>query len=85
MKSWKKKRDWYKQGGYESVMFVDATLGGELMTIFESIVWEVELLIRIVERSRDSIKEMVVKPNLFESHRCKFEVCQLGRKIDVNC
>ena len=34
---WKqKKRDWYKQGGYESVMFVDATHSKELITTFES-------------------------------------------------
>ena len=81
----RKKRDWYKQGGYESVMFVDATPGGELMTTFESIVREVELPIRIVERSGDSIKEMVVKSNPFKRQRCECEVCQLGKKGEINC
>ena len=47
-------------------MFVDANPGGELMTTFESIIREVELPIRIVERSDDSIKEMVVKSNPFK-------------------
>ena len=81
----RKKRDWYKQGGYDSVMFVDATPGGELMTTFESIIREVELPIRIVERSGDSVKEMVVKSNPFKREPCVCEVCQLDKKRKVNC
>ena len=42
------------------MVFVNATPGGELMTTFESIIREVELPIQIVERSKDSVKEMVV-------------------------
>ena len=56
---------WYKQGGFHSVMFFDATPGGELMKTFETIIREVELPIRIVERSGNSMKEMVVRSNLF--------------------
>ena len=59
-------RDWYKKGGYDSVMFVDATPGGELMTILESIIRMVELPIRIVEQSGNSVKIMVVKSNPFK-------------------
>ena len=65
-------------------MFVDATPGGELMITFESIVREVDLPIRIVERSRNSTKEMVVKSNPFKRQRCECEVFQLGKKGEVN-
>ena len=38
---------------------MDDTNGGELLTIFESIMWKVELPIQIVEQSGDHMKEMV--------------------------
>ena len=81
----RKKRDWYKQGGFDSVMFVDATPGGELMKTFETIIREVELPIRIVERSGNSTKEMVVRSNPFKREICRFEICQLNGKGEVNC
>ena len=81
----RKKRDWYKQGGYESVMFVDATPNGDLMKTFEKIVREVELPVRIVERSGNSVKDMVVRSNPFKRPRCTCEVCRLSEKGEVNC
>ena len=60
-------------------MFVDAYPGGEFMTTFNSIVREVELPIQIVERSGDSIEEMVVKSNPFERQGCECEVLKVDR------
>ena len=81
----RKKREWYKQGGFDSVMFVDATPGGELMKTFETIIREVKLPIRIVERSGNSMKEMVVRSNPFKREICRCEICQLNGKGEVNC
>ena len=58
----------------------DKTPDGEFLTTFESIVREVKLPIRIVERSWDSMKEMIAKSNPFKYQLCECEVCQLGRK-----
>ena len=49
---------------------------------FESIARDVELPIRVVERSGDILKGMVVKLNLLKRKRCEF--CQLDRKCEVN-
>ena len=81
----RKKRDWYKQGGYESVMFVDATPDGELMKTFETVIREVKLPVRIVERSGNSMKEMVVRSNPFKRPRCTCQICNLSEKGEVNC
>ena len=69
------------------MMFVDATPGGELMKKFETVVPEVKLPIRIVERSGNSMKEMVVRSNPFKREICicRCEICQLNRKGEVNC
>ena len=81
----RKRRDWYNQRGFESVMFVDATPDRELMWNFETIIREVELPVRVVERSGNSVKEMVVRSNPFKRAKCRCNVCQLGENGNVNC
>ena len=69
----RKNRDWCKQGGFASVIFVDATRGEELIKTFETVIREVKLPIRIVERSENSMKEMVVRSNSFKREICRCE------------
>ena len=59
-------------------MFVDATPDGELMKTFETVIREVELPVRIVERSGNSMKEMVVRSNPFKRPRCTCQICNLS-------
>ena len=46
-----KKNRWYEKGGYETVMFVDATPSGELAAECKKALESSELNIQAVERS----------------------------------
>ena len=47
----KKKTDWYKQGGFDSVLFVPATPNGKLKHMYEEEIRRSGLRIKIVERT----------------------------------
>ena len=51
-----KRLNWYKKGGYDSVIFVPATPKSALQKGYQKAVTENVLRIRIVERAGNSIK-----------------------------
>ena len=85
----KKKREkadnWYKNGGYDTVMFVDATPNEKLANECRKIVRDAGLKIRIVEKAGTSVKRSVVKSNPFGKQPCECEVCKLGLPSKFNC
>ena len=81
-----KKRTWYTKGGYETVLFVDATPNGELAKECQNIFKESGLRIKTVERAGRSIKERLVKSNPFKSRTCKETDCQVCKmNPEANC
>ena len=73
--------NWYKRGGYESVMFIQATPGSELQRKFQAEVDRSGLRIRVVEKAGRSIKSMLQRSDPFKAAVCDREaclVCQTG-------
>ena len=85
----RKKREkadnWYKSGGYETVMFVDATPNEKLANECRKIVRNAGLKIRIVEKAGTSVKRSVVKSNPFGKQPCECEVCKLHSSSKIDC
>ena len=82
----KKKRTWYAKGGYETVLFVDATPNGELAKECQQILKESELKIKTVERAGRSLKESLVKSDPFKTKTCKESDCQVCKmNPKANC
>ena len=54
-----KRKNWYGKGGHETVMFVDSTPGSKLAKEFRQILDSCGLKIRVVERTGESIKNLI--------------------------
>ena len=79
----KKKRNWYKRGGYESVIFVPATPKSTLRKEYEEEVKNSGLKVRIVEQAGTSIKRKMQRSNPFKEQTCHHDeclVCSTGGK-----
>ena len=72
-----KQLNWYKKGGYESVIFVPATPNSELQKKYSNEVTKSGLKIRIVERAGKSIKSFIQKSDPFTDKNCNQEDCML--------
>ena len=71
-----KRENWYKKGGYETVLFVDATPNGTLSSNCRNILKKAGLsCVRVIERSGSSIKSHLVKSNPFPRDTCNCKVC----------
>ena len=70
-----KKNNWYKKGGYDSVMFVPATPGSVLMKKYRNEVEKSGLKIRIVEKAGMSLKQQLQRSDPFKPLRCGREDC----------
>ena len=77
----KKKNDWFKKGGYMSVMFVPATPKSELKRQYERVIKECKVGIKVVECAGRSIKSIVQKTDPFKRECCDDkEVCMVCKK-----
>ena len=74
-----KQLNWYKKGGYDSVIFVPATPNSELQKKYSDEVTKSGLKIRIVERAGKSIKSFVQRSDPFTPKNCSQEDCLLCR------
>ena len=72
-----KQLNWYKKGGYESVIFVPATPNSELQKKYSNEVTKSGLKIRIVERAGKSIKSFLQRSDPFTDKNCNQEDCML--------
>ena len=78
-----KKKDWYKRGGDESVIFVPATPGSKLRKKMEEEIRKRSFKIRIVEKAGVSLKRKLQRSNPFKKKKCDREnclVCTTGGK-----
>ena len=81
-----KKHNWYKNGGYETVFFVEATPKSELAIQCDHVFKDIGLKIRVVERAGTSTKQQLVKSDPFPRNKCasaKCSICDTNEK--VNC
>ena len=71
-----KQVNWYKKGGYESVIFVPATPNSELQKKYSDEVSKSGLKIRIVERAGKS-KSFIQRSDPFTDKNCRQDDCML--------
>ena len=78
-----KKKNWYKKGGYESVIFIPATPNSELMKIMKKKVEDSDLKIKVIEKSGRSLKELLRTSDPKKERKCNRNdcpVCTTGGK-----
>ena len=71
----RKRRNWFRGGGYESVMFIPATPGSELTRRIQEEVAVSELKIKVVEKPGIKIKRMLQRNNTVKSMVCADTKC----------
>ena len=65
-----RRKDWYKEGGYDSVMFIPATPGSALRKSYDQIVGDEGLKIRVVEKAGISLRKKHKISNPFKPNTC---------------
>ena len=88
----RKKSNWFRKGGFRSVVFVPATPGSTLRKKYEEIIQKSKIPIKVVERSGTTVKQKVQRSNPFASKHCADKdncmVCRTGgsgcRKEGIN-
>ena len=71
----KKRDEWYIKGGYDSVIFVPATPGSELKSIYEKEIDEAGMKIKVTEQSGIPLKRYLQRSNPFKSKKCERDDC----------
>ena len=70
-----KRRNWYKAGGKESVLFVPCTPDGKLMKSYQKEVEKSGLKIKIVEQGGTKLKDLLHRKDPFKTSSCNREEC----------
>ena len=70
-----RKKNWYKKGGYRSVIFVPATEGSELTKRFREVVSASGMEIKIVEKSGKTLEEVLRTSDPRKERRCRRGDC----------
>ena len=70
-----KRRNWYRNGGYQSVMFVPSTPHSMLKKEFDMEIKKSRFSIRVVEKAGRSLKDTLQKSNPFKERTCKRPRC----------
>ena len=65
-----KKKTWYKSDGFDSVLFIPMTPGGELKRMYEKEIKKSGLRIKVIERSGTTLKSQLQTSNPFKDKRC---------------
>ena len=71
----KKKYEWFRRGGHESVMFVPATPNSQLSRQIQEIVDASSVKIKVVERAGTKVKKLLQKNNPFKKKTCSDNKC----------
>ena len=75
----KKRRNWFKKGGHEAVMFVPTTPESMLKKMIEEEVKGTSIKIKVVERAGIRVKKMMQINNPFKESTCNEENCFICR------
>jgi hypothetical protein len=82
-----KKRSWYKSGGFDSVLFVPSTPGGELKRLYQREIIKSGLRIKVVEKTGATLKSRLQTSNPFKGRQCDRDdcfICVSGGKGNCN-
>ena len=71
----KKKMKWYKQGGFHSVLFIPTTPDGKLKQMYENVIRESGIRIKVVERTGRTLKSQLQTSNPFRQKECGRQDC----------
>lgn len=66
-----KKKQWFKKGGYEAVLFAPATPNSTLAKAYKEKIRCSELKIRVVEKSGESVKKVLQVNDPLSEKKCK--------------
>ena len=66
----RKKRNWYKQGGFDSVLFVPTTPKSKLKMMYNNVIRESGIRVRVVERTGRTLKSELQVSNPFATGNC---------------
>ena len=78
----KKRKDWYRQGGFDSVLFVPTTQKGKLKRMYENVIQKSGIRIKVVERTGRTLKSQLQTSNPFAQRNCgrlNCFVCTTGK------
>ena len=77
-----KKRNWYKKGGKESVLFIAATPESELKNLLQKEIEKSPFKIKVIEKSGTKLVRLLQKNDPFKRSKCKDEercmICSRG-------
>ena len=73
----KKRRNWFRRGGYGSVLFVPATYRSAMKNLFQEEISRSNLKIKVVERSGRKIKQILQKNDPFKDGKCGSPKCMV--------
>ena len=84
-KSWKrierirekeeKRKNWYKRGGFDSVLFIPTTPDGKLKRLYERVIRKSGIRMKVVERTGRTLKSQLQTSNPFRDQNCGREDC----------
>ena len=70
-----RKKNWFRRGNYESVMFVPATPDSELKRRIQDEIDVTNVKVKVIERMGTKIKRMLQKNNPFKRRQCNDDLC----------
>ena len=70
-----KKKTWYKQGGFDTVLFVPTTPDGELKRMYEREIRRSGIRMKVVEKTGRTLKSQLQTSNPFREPNCGREDC----------
>ena len=65
-----KKKDWYKVGGFDSVLFVPTTPNGKLRKMYNHEIQQSGLRVKVIERTGRTLKSELQRSNPFKTGNC---------------
>ena len=71
----KKKNEWYRRGGFDSVVFVPSTPDGKLKRMYQTEIRKSGLRIKVVERTGRTLKSKLQSSNPFKEGGCMRPNC----------
>ena len=71
----RKRREWYKQGGFDTVLFIPTTPGGKLKHMYEKEIRQSGIRMKVVERTGRTLKSQLQTSNPFHQGGCERENC----------
>ena len=70
-----KRKMWYKQGGFDSVLFIPTTPNGKLKRMYEDVIRKSGIRMKVVERTGRTLKSQLQTSNPFREPSCGREDC----------